>query len=74
VLHTALIHAIERNRHVCCDLSRVAFLAAAGVNTLLAALRDADCAGCAFTVRGTHGISARVFQITGLGTLFATRA
>jgi anti-anti-sigma factor len=74
VLHTALRHAIERNRHVCCDLSRTAFLGAAGVNTILAALRDADSAGCAFTVRGIHGVSARVFQITGLDTLLPTRA
>jgi anti-anti-sigma factor len=74
VLHTALRHAIERNRHVCCDLSRVAFLSAAGVNTILAALRHADSAGCAFTVRGAHGVSAHVFKITGLDALFATRA
>jgi anti-anti-sigma factor len=74
VLYAALTHAIERNRHVCCDLSRVAFLGAAGVNTILAALRDADSAGCAFTVRGMHGLSARVFQVTGLDALLATRA
>jgi anti-anti-sigma factor len=74
VLHTALTYAIEGNRHVCCDLSRVAFLGAAGVNTVLAALRHADSAGCAFTVRGVHGVSARVFQITGLDALLASRA
>ena len=71
LLLTALTHAVKGNRHVCCDLSRVGFLGAAGVNTILAALRTADDTGCAFTVRGVHGLSARVFQITGLDTLLA---
>ena len=74
LLHTALTSAVRRNRHVCCDLNQVAFLSAAGVNTILDTLRHADDAGCVFTVRGVHGISARVFQITGLDALLAARA
>ena len=74
LLLSALTHAVQRNRRVCCDLSRVAFLGAAAVNTILAALRHADITGCAFTVRGLHGIGARVFQITGLDAVLAARA
>jgi anti-anti-sigma factor len=74
LLQAALTHAVRRNRRVCCDLNRVAFLGAAGVNTILDALRHADDAGCVFTVRGVHGISARVFEITGLDALLAARA
>jgi anti-anti-sigma factor len=59
---------------VCCDLSRVAFLGAAGVNTIVAVLHTADDSGCVLTVRGVHGISARVFQITGLDAVLAARA
>jgi anti-anti-sigma factor len=74
LLHTALTHAVRRHGHVCCDLSRVAFLGAAGVNTILAVLHDAEDTGCVFTVRGVHGISARVFQITELDAVLAARA
>jgi anti-anti-sigma regulatory factor len=59
---------------VCCDLSRTEFLGAAAVNTILAALREADDAGCVFTVRGVHGLGVRVFQITGLDAVLASRA
>jgi anti-anti-sigma factor len=74
LLHTALTQAVRRNRQVCCDLSRVAFVGAAGVNTILAALHDADAAGGVLTVRGVHGIGARVFQVTGLDAVLAARA
>lgn len=73
LLHTTLTHTIRRHRQVCCDLSRVTFFGAAGVDTLFAVLPDADQAGCAFTVRGVRGISARVFQITALDTVLASR-
>jgi anti-sigma B factor antagonist len=73
LLHTALIHAVRRNRQVCCDLSRVAFLGAAGVNAILAVLPTADDTGCVLTVRGVHGIGTRVFQITGLDAVLAAR-
>ena len=69
LLHAALADAIGRRRHVCCDLTGVDFLAAAGANTIMAARRYADETGCAFTVRGVHGIAARVFHITGLDTV-----
>ena len=74
LLHTALTHAVRRNRQVCCDLSRTAFLGAAGVNTILAALHAADDTGCVLTVRGVQEISARVFRITGLDAVLAARA
>ena len=74
LLHTALTRAVRRNRRVCCDLSRVDFLGAAGVNTIVAAVHDADEAGCAFSVRGVHGISAGVFRLTGLDGFLAGRA
>jgi anti-anti-sigma factor len=73
-LHTRLNQAIRRNPRVCCDLSRSEFLGAAAVHTILAALREADDAGCVFTVRGVHGLGARVFQITGLDAVLASRA
>jgi anti-anti-sigma factor len=69
VLHAALSAAIDRHRHVCCDLTGVDFLGAAGANTIIAALRHADETDCAFTVRGVHGLAARVFRITGLDAL-----
>ncbi|WP_250001944.1 STAS domain-containing protein [Actinoplanes sp. M2I2] len=74
VLRTALTQAIRHNRRVCCDLSRVAFLGADGANTIFGAVRSADDTGCAFSVRGVHGISALVFQITGLAAVLAGRA
>ena len=74
LLYAALTHAIRRHRHVCCDLSRVAFLGAAGINTLFAVLGDAGDAGCTFTVRGANVMIARVFRITGLNTVLRSRA
>jgi anti-anti-sigma factor len=74
LLHVALTQAIGHHPRVCCDLSRVEFLGAAAVNTMFAALRDADDTGCAFTVRGVHGFSPCVFRITGLDVVLAARA
>jgi anti-anti-sigma factor len=73
LLQLALTDAISRNCHVCCDLRRVEFLSAAGINTILAALHTADDTDCTLTVRGVHGISARVFRITGLDSVLASR-
>jgi anti-anti-sigma factor len=73
LLDAALTGAITENRHVCCDLTRVTFLSAAGARTIMAAMRSADEAGCVFTVRGVHGIATRVFRITGLDTALAAR-
>jgi anti-anti-sigma factor len=71
VLHAALIDAISRHRRVCCDLTGVEFFGAAGANTIVAALRHADRADCAFAVRGVHGLAVQVFQISGLGALLS---
>lgn len=73
LLHAALTHAISHNAQVCCDLSQTGFVGAAAVNTLYAALRDANDAGCDFHVRGVHGFQSRVFEITGLDTVLASR-
>jgi anti-anti-sigma regulatory factor len=59
---------------VCCELSRVTFFGAAGVDILVAVLPDAVEADCAFTVRGVRGISARVFHIIGVDSVLASRA
>jgi anti-anti-sigma regulatory factor len=56
---------------VCCDLTGVNFFGAAGVNTIVAALRHADHTDCAFAVRGVHGLAVQVFQISGLGALLS---
>jgi anti-anti-sigma factor len=64
-LSAALTGAIDGHERVCCDLSGVAFFGAAGVNTLLAAHRHAQAAGRIFGVRGAHGTTRRVLEITG---------
>lgn len=74
LLRIALTHAIRRNPRVCCDLSQVGFVGAAAVNTIVAALHEADAAGCAFTVRGVHGFGIHVFQVTGLDVVLASRS
>ncbi|WP_250036728.1 STAS domain-containing protein [Paractinoplanes maris] len=73
-LRTVLTYAIGRDRRVCCDLSRVEFFGAAAVNTIFAALRDADGTDCQFTVRGVHGLAVQVCQVTGLAAVLASRA
>lgn len=73
LVRTVLSQAIRGNRHVCCDVSRVTFLAAAAVNMFFAALGEADTAGCVFTVQGVHGIAVDVFRATGLDAALASR-
>jgi anti-anti-sigma factor len=73
LLRAVLTPAISRSPRVCCDLSRTGFIGAAAVNTLFAALYDADDAGCRFHVRGVHRFHARVFEITGLDAALASR-
>ena len=68
LLRSVLTDVIRRERQVCCDLSGVAFLGAEAVNTLFAACADADEAGCVLTVRGVHGIGARVSRSLGWTT------
>jgi anti-anti-sigma regulatory factor len=65
---------ISGDRYVCCDLSQVAFLGAAAVNTFFAALAAADDARRVFTVRGVNGLGVHVFQVTGLAAVLASRA
>jgi anti-anti-sigma factor len=74
LLRAALTHAISRNPRVCCDLSQTRFIGAAAVDTLFAALNDADDTGCAFHVRGVHGSHSHVFKITGLDAVLGSRA
>lgn len=69
LLDTILTDVIDHNGRVCCDLSEVDFLSAAGLNAMLAAHRHAGAAGCSFHLRGAHGITRRVLQITGLDQL-----
>jgi anti-anti-sigma regulatory factor len=66
MLQTALAQAIRRHPRVCCDLSKVAFLGAAAVNTIFTALAAADETGCVFTVRGVREFGVRVFRLAGL--------
>lgn len=66
LVDVALTSAIRGNDRVCCDLSRVEFLSAAGINTVLAAHRYAAVTGHRFSVRGARGITRRVLEITEL--------
>jgi len=74
LLRAALTHAIGCSSRVCCDLSQTGFIGAAAVETLFAALNDADDTGCAFHIRGVHGFHFHVFTITGLDAVLASRA
>ena len=69
LLDASLTSAIGQHRQVCCDLSGVGFLGAAGVHSLLTAQEYADETGGTLQVRGVHGIAARVLRITGLDTV-----
>jgi anti-anti-sigma factor len=66
LLHTALIEALKAGSRVCCDLSRVTFFGADGVNIVLAAHLHAAATGRHFAVRGARGITRRVLAITGV--------
>ncbi|MEU8821589.1 STAS domain-containing protein [Actinoplanes sp. NPDC048796] len=52
-----------RTGDVCCDLTHVPFLAAAGTHALLAAHNYAIGQGRSFWYRGAHGITAQVMAI-----------
>jgi anti-anti-sigma factor len=69
LLGMALHSAIDAGGRVCCDLTRVDLLAAAGVNTLLDAHHRAERRGRRLIVRGALGIARRVLQITGADTV-----
>jgi anti-sigma B factor antagonist len=64
-LERALQRALGDSSAVCCDLGRTEFFGAAGATALLAGVRQARDAGAIFTVRGVHGIAARVLAAVG---------
>jgi anti-anti-sigma factor len=66
LLRAALVDAVDRRSTVCCDLTDVTFLSAAGVAALVAAHNRASTAGSQLVVRGARGTTRRVLQITGL--------
>jgi anti-sigma B factor antagonist len=66
LLQAALMDAVDRHCTVCCDLSDVTFLGAAGINALVIVHERAAQAGSRLRIRGAHGITRRVLQITGL--------
>ncbi|WP_330438847.1 STAS domain-containing protein [Micromonospora sp. NBC_00821] len=68
-LATALMNAIDSHPEVCCDLTGVGFLSAAGVRVLLLARDRADQVGSRFSIRGAGGITQRVLRITGVERL-----
>ncbi|MCG5438107.1 STAS domain-containing protein [Micromonospora foliorum] len=69
LLRGALLGAVDSHARVCCDLSEVTFLSAAGANVLVQARNRADARGCRLSVRGANGMVRRVLQITGLSWL-----
>jgi anti-anti-sigma factor len=71
LLQAALLDAVDRHPVVCCDLSDVTFLSAAGLTALLTAYQRAQETGSRLTVRGAHGITRRVLQVAGVEQLLA---
>ncbi|MEV4536517.1 STAS domain-containing protein [Asanoa sp. NPDC049518] len=71
LLHAALITAVEGHTHVYCDLHRVTFFSAAGLNALVTARVRAVEKGVRLEVRGAQGLTRRVLQLAGLEALFA---
>jgi anti-anti-sigma factor len=71
LLQAALVDAVDHHREVCCDLSEVTFFGAAGINALVIAHERAARAGSRLLIRGAHGITRRVLQITGLEDLLS---
>jgi anti-anti-sigma factor len=69
VLRSTLVKAVDSHPEVCCDLTHVDFFSAAGVRVLLATRQRAMRAGSRFWIRGAHGITRRLLQITDLERL-----
>jgi anti-anti-sigma factor len=69
LLQAALVDAVDRHAVVCCELSEVGFLSAAGITALLVAYQRAQATGCRLSVRGAHGATRRVLQICGIEQL-----
>lgn len=73
LLGAALITAVDGNPHVRCDLRRVTFFSAAGINALVAGHRRAVENGSRLEVRGAQGITRRLLRLTGLESLLSER-
>ncbi len=73
LLRAVLVQELAHWPRVCCDMTGVDFLGAAGVTTLLAAHRRAGELGHAFSVRGVHGVAEHVLVIAGPGGMVAGR-
>jgi anti-anti-sigma factor len=69
LLRAAVIAAVDRHPRVCCDLRGVTFFGAAGSSALAAGHRRAAEAGARLEVRGAHGTTRRVLELTGLDIL-----
>jgi anti-anti-sigma factor len=69
LLSAALDDAVDRHAVVCCDLSEVGFLDAAGITALMRAYQRAKETGSLLTVRGAHGVAQRVLRICGVERL-----
>jgi anti-anti-sigma factor len=65
-LSAVLAAAIDIAPRVCCDLSSVAFFGVDGANVLATAHVQAARARGAFSIRGVHGLVARVLDLTEL--------
>lgn len=66
MVNAVLMDALDSLSPVCCDLARVTFFSAAGANMLRAAHRYAAQSGGNLCVRGAHGITRQVLEITSL--------
>jgi anti-sigma B factor antagonist len=64
----------ERPSHVEVDLSDVAFMDSSGVNTLMRSRAIAAEFGCRITVSRPQPVVRRLFEVTGLLTLFGLAA
>jgi anti-anti-sigma factor len=71
LLRAALVAAVGRHPHVCCDLRGVTFFGAAGINALVAGRRRAIEIGSRLEVRGAEGMTRRVLELTGLEFLLS---
>jgi anti-sigma B factor antagonist len=59
-------------RNVTVELTGVAFIEASGIATLIEALKIARHRGITFCLQGLNGAVLRLFQVTGVLTLFQT--
>ncbi|MCX4744635.1 STAS domain-containing protein [Kitasatospora sp. NBC_01287] len=75
LLHERLVDALSRpdSDRLVVDCRDLWFCDSTGLNTLLAARRDAEQAGAALVLAGLQPAVARVFEITGADTVFDIR-